>query len=58
MAEPSKEEKANEQKDIQTIANCYDLYSYINKRKQISDEDFWDEIHLRKIYKNANIKPS
>ena len=58
MIEPSKEEKIDEQKEIQTIANSCNLYAYINKRIQIPDEDFWDEIHLRKIYKNANIKPT
>ena len=58
MREKSDFLKEKEKNELSTIANSCDLYSFVRKRKLINDDDFWDEIHLRKIYKNANIKPS
>ena len=41
-----------------SLTNRCDLQNFNDQRKKIRDEDFWDEVHIRKIYKKANVKPT
>ncbi len=51
-------EKEREKDEQLSLTNCCDLQNFNEKRKIVQDDDFWDEVHKRKIYKNANVKPT